>query len=211
MRWVENQSPTRIEEGDEDSTGEDDDRTEGICTLSEPSGRKPMLAEFKIQGVCLTMEIDTGAEVTLISQVTFNRHFPKMTLSPSSARLSTYTGQRISVCGEIKVKVRYGQQVRVCTLIVEEGDGPNLVGRGRDWLRRFRLDWHRIQNVRVSDSLNRGLNTLLTRFVEVFEKSKGPIVPYLAKLRLKGQTKPVFCRPRSVPFALKEGIEEELD
>ena len=91
MRWVENQSQTETEEGDEDRTGEDD-RTEGICTLSEPSGRKSMLAEFKIQGVCLTMEIDTGAAVTLISLVTFNRHFPKMTLSPSSARLSTYTG-----------------------------------------------------------------------------------------------------------------------
>ena len=65
--------------------------------------------------------------------------------------------------------------------------------------------------MQVSDSLNRGLNTLLTRFVELSEKSKGPIVPYLAKLHLKGQSKPVFCRPRSVPFALKEGIEEELD
>lgn len=93
-------------------------------------------------------------------------------------------------------------------LIVVEGDGPNLVGR--DWLRRFRLDWHRIQNVQVSDSLNRGLDILLTRFVEVFVKSKGPILPYVAKLQLKGPSKPVFCRPRSVPFALKEGIEERV-
>ena len=46
LRWVENQSQTETEEGDEDRTGEEDDRTEGICTLSEPSGRKPMLAEF---------------------------------------------------------------------------------------------------------------------------------------------------------------------
>ena len=30
-------------------------------------------------------------------------------------------------------------------------------------------------------------------------------------MHLKGQSKPVCCRPRSVPFALKEGIEEELD
>ena len=99
--------------------------------------------------------------------------------------------------------------MRVCTLIVVEGDGPSLVGR--DWLRSFKLDWHRIKKVQVSDSLNSGLDTLLTRFVEVFEKSNGPIVPYLAKLHLKGQSKPVFCRPRSVPFALKDGIEEELD
>ena len=45
----------------------------------------------------------------------------------------------------------------------------------------------------------------------MFEKSKGPIVPYLAKLHLKGQSKPVYCHPWSVPFALKEGIKEELD
>ena len=67
--------------------------------------------------------------------------------------------------------------------------------------------------MRVSDSLNRGLDTLLTIFAEVFEMNKGPILPYmyLVKLQLKGQSKPVFCRPRSLPFALKEGIEKELD
>ena len=54
-------------------------------------------------------------------------------------------------------------------------DGPNLVGR--DWLRRFKQDWHRIKKVQVCDSLNSGLDTLLTRFVEEFEKSKDPIVP----------------------------------
>lgn len=104
LRWVENQSQTGTEEDDADWTGEDKDRTEGICNLSEPSGRKPMLAEFKIQGVCLTMEIDTGAAVTLISQVTFNRHFPKLTLSPSSARLSTYTGQRFLYVAKSRLK-----------------------------------------------------------------------------------------------------------
>ena len=60
-------------------------------------------------------------------------------LSPSSARLSTCTGQRISVCSKFKARVRYGQQVRVCRLmIVVEGDGPDLVQR--DWLRHSRLD-----------------------------------------------------------------------
>ena len=48
LHWVENQSQTETEEGDKDRTGEEDDRIEGICTLSEPSGRKPMLAEFRV-------------------------------------------------------------------------------------------------------------------------------------------------------------------
>lgn len=69
--------------------------------------------------------------------------------------------------------------MRVCRLmIVVEGDGPDLVQS--DWLRHSRLDWHHIQNVQVSDSFNRGLDTLLMRFADVFEKSKGPILPYLA-------------------------------
>ena len=42
LRWVENQSQTATEEDDGDLTGEDDDGTEGICTLTKPSGRKPM-------------------------------------------------------------------------------------------------------------------------------------------------------------------------
>ena len=57
------------------------------------------------------LTFDTVGAVTLISQFTFNSISQKLLYPPSSGRLSTCTGQRISVCGEFKGKVRYGQQV----------------------------------------------------------------------------------------------------
>ena len=74
-----------------------------------------MLTDFNIQGVCLSMEIDTDAAVNLISQVTFNRHFPislYLRVQHDSQQLQAIE----TVCGEFKAKVRYGQQVRECML-----------------------------------------------------------------------------------------------
>ena len=50
-----------------------------------------------------------------------------------------YTGEQMSLAGEIKVKVRYGKQRSHLALFVVEGDGPSLMGR--DGLKEITLDW----------------------------------------------------------------------
>ena len=52
-----------------------------------------MQCELKVQGKLLTMEIDTGAEVSLIAENTKNDVLPEPTLSPSHVVLKTYTGR----------------------------------------------------------------------------------------------------------------------
>ena len=45
----------------------------------------------------------------------------------------------------------------------------------------------------------------------MFNDNLGEIHPFKARLVLKEGAQPVFCRPRSVPFAIKEQIETELE
>jgi len=72
------------------------------------------------------MELDTGATV---SQSTFKRLFPGTELQQSSTKLHSYSGESISVLGQLQVDVSYDDQCVALPLLVVSGKGPNLFGR----------------------------------------------------------------------------------
>ena len=63
---------------------------------------KPFSADIVVKDTQLTMEIDTGAAVSLITKQTFRKLYPELSLQPSHAILKAYTGERIPVLGEAK-------------------------------------------------------------------------------------------------------------
>ena len=58
------------------------------------------------------MEVDTGAEVSLISEDTKKSLFPLMQPAQSSIILKTYTEEIMLVVGELQVNVQYGEQTK---------------------------------------------------------------------------------------------------
>jgi len=104
-------------------------------TASVKSGTRqspPLEVEIQIDKIPLTMELDTGAAYTLVSETTFNQ-FWKRELQPSQVRLTAYSGDEIPVIGSTEVCVNYGSQVATLPLLVVKGEGPSLLGR--NWLR----------------------------------------------------------------------------
>ena len=69
------------------------------------------------------MEVDTGASVSIISKRTQLKLFPKSVLHKTDAVLKTYTGEGMTVLGELKgLKVHYCEQfVEDLSLIVVGG------------------------------------------------------------------------------------------
>ena len=101
------------------------------------------------------------------------------------------------------VKVTYqGQEVNHLPLLVVEGSGPLLFGR--NWLHKIQLNWGEIK--RVSTELDR----LMEKFPNLFKDGLGTVKNYQVKLSVDPNAKPKFCKPRSVPFALKEAVENDL-
>ena len=88
------------------------------------------------------------------------------------------------------------------------GNGPSLLGR--NWLVHFRLDWAKIARISTVDPPH-SLNALLMKHHPMFEEKFGTITPFRAKLHIQSDAVPRFCKPRSVPYATKKAIEEELD
>jgi len=64
--------------------------------------------ELHVNGQPLTMEVDTGAGVSIASESVLNSLLPSAKLQKTSFVLKTYTGEQIPVKGSILVEVDYG-------------------------------------------------------------------------------------------------------
>ena len=192
-------------------TNESPDRGERVSLYTVKNNsvgaQPPIVVDMELDGKITTLEVDTGATVTVMSEKTFRHLFPSQRLQRSAVGLKTYTGEPMRIAGEVQVKVLYKDQPsRELPLVVVQGSGPTLLGR--NWLRHFRLDWNSIKSVSARKD---PLATLLQEYDEVFTDELGTIKPAKAKLCVSPTATPKFNRPRSVPYALKAAVEEELD
>ena len=76
-----------------------------------------------VEGHKLTMEIDTGAAVSIVSEETVNSSpFLKcLPLQQTDVKLRTYTGQPVSVLGQLLVKVQHDEAQETTPLQVVKG------------------------------------------------------------------------------------------
>ena len=151
-------------------------------------------------------EIDTGATRSIISEETYNQLRDKVELKSSKAVLSTYTGERISVAGEVMVPVKYQDQQYCLPAIVVKGPGPNLLGR--DWLQVVKLNW---QNIFKIQEENPQLQSTLDAHGDVFSEGLGTLKGTAAKIYVDPEATPKFMKAHPVPYALKAKVELELD
>ncbi|GFV09424.1 uncharacterized protein K02A2.6 [Trichonephila clavipes] len=93
----------------------------------------------------------------------------------------------------------------------------DLLRQNQDLIRALQIredsyshkNWPAIKAFRAKTEQN--LNNLLREYKDIFDDKLGEINNYEAKLKLRHGVKPIFCRVRTVPFALKGRIENEID
>ena len=98
----------------------------------------PIKVEVLLDRKPVSMELDTGAPVSLISKKMLEDLLPEYTLQPCSLPMQTYLGEPITVAGQVQVEVCYGEQQETLPLVVVEGSGPCL--SGRQWLTKICLN-----------------------------------------------------------------------
>ena len=76
---------------------------------------------------------------------------------------------------------------------------------GRNWLKLIHLNWPEIKKVSLE------LDTLLSKYKNLFKEELGTVQNYQVKLHVKSEVPPKFCKARAVAYALKEPIERELE
>ena len=192
----------RVEEEGSDS----DDSNDAPLCLVELKGvahSPPILVKVKLDDCLVNMEVDTGAAMSLMSQSTFQGLWPGRELQPSQVRLRAYTKEPIPVVGCCNVNIEYNGQSAQLPLLVVGGSGPTLLGR--DWLSQIRLDWHQIHHVHSAS-----LQNLLACYPAVFQDGLATLQGYEAKILVEPGAAPRFNPARSVPYALRDKVDQEL-
>ena len=169
------------------------------------SSSTPIRVQMQVAGQVLTMEVDTGAAVSILPETVYRKKFPQGRLHPSTVVLKTYTGETMKVVGTFSAQVQYKEQGPCeLDLYVVAGSGPCLLGRS--WLRKIRLDWHSIATV----SSGKDIQDILDEYKDVFADELGTMKHCKAKLSVARDAQPKFYRARPVPFALRGKVEEAL-
>ena len=190
-------------------SAEESDKSDDMALFTlQSESTPPILVHLQLNGQQVSMELDTGAAMSLISETTKQKLFPSVALRSSEMMLKTYTAEQIEVVGEFDANVIYENQRQILPLLVIKGAGPSLIGR--NWLGSLRLNWGHIKKLRSSPR-HPELDTLLNKYQPLFDESLGTMKNFTVKLELKPEARPKFCHPRSVPFALKGKIDEELE
>ena len=169
---------------------------------------KPFLVTVQLNNCDLEMEIDTGASLSIMSEKTYRSLWTTQSqpsLQPTTVKLHTYTKESIAVLGSITVDVSYKGQRKSLSLLVVAGEGPSLLGRS--WLSELKLEWQEVYQISQSKQT---LQAVLDKQKIVFKDDLGEAVGITAKLHVSTNTKPYFCRARTVPHALRTKIEQEL-
>ena len=209
-------SPIRNSQLPEKATAQEGTNRQEVYTLFHFRDKvvDPLKITVNANGVQLPMQIDTGAAVSVISEMTNNCLWSAAKRPPlqhTSVQLRTYSGEKLPVCGQVQVLVSCrGQEARL-SLVVVSGKGPTLMGR--DWLKNLDVLWQRSVDVHQvsSSSVSSGLNAVLDRHVDLFKEELGLVKGVKATLSVDKTATFRFFRARSVPFALRDRVEAELD
>ena len=175
-----------------------------LHALDSAGSRQPFVVNLHLDDVPLSMELDTGASLSIMAEATFRRHWPDRQLQSTTRQLRTYTGEKIKVLGTAQVHVRHGANSADLPLMVVEMDGPSLLGR--NWMNSLRLDWSELH--RLHDG---ALEEVLRRHSRVFQDELGTLRGFRAKIHVDPNSVPQFCRCRPVPYSMRPLVEAELE
>ena len=121
-----------------EDTTDTDIEVHSVSKRSSP----PILVEVQVNGQKLTMEVDTGAAVSIVSEKRLKKVLPHAEIKVTDVKLKMYTSERIPLLGVTRVAVKYGEQRKKLILYVTKGEGPTLLDQ--EWLRSIQFDWKTI-------------------------------------------------------------------
>ena len=172
----------------------------------------PVVVTVLMNGHRVSMELDTGAAVTVMSLSAYERvKRAGEVLYKTSLKLRTYTGELVRPAGVGRVDVVHEGQSLELPVTVVKGNVPTLLGR--DWLSTLKLNWPRLFPAaaavhRVTAS---SVSELLSEFPEVFTDKLGCMKDYKVHIPVPENTSPRFCKARSVPYSMRDRVEDELN
>ena len=183
----------------ETTTNQDSDM-DTIFLGALDSGQSSWKVEAKVNGHPISFKLDTGAEVTAMSEQDY-RTLGAIPLKPSTLALYGPAQQALNVKGQFRGKLAIGQKTSTETIYVIRGLKTNLLGLPA------------ITSLKLASRIDTTINLDHTPPQQAFPKlftGLGTLGgDYIIKLK-EGATPHALFTPRNVPIPLRGKVKEEL-
>ncbi|XP_034243498.1 uncharacterized protein LOC117646566 [Thrips palmi] len=176
--------------------------------------RPPWMTKVSVAGRELTLQVDSGADVTVLGQKTFEEAFRGVKLESTANRLRGPDRRRLSVLGVMAAPVEWRGRSATTDVYVIKEDAVNLLGRPAiEDLRMLRWDPDAVVGAAVQDDPGPSPtgDDWVSEFPEVF-KGLGCINekrPYSVVLQ-KDAAPHAVTAPRRVSVQLRDDVKAEL-
>ncbi|UYV79891.1 hypothetical protein LAZ67_18000994, partial [Cordylochernes scorpioides] len=171
-----------------------------------------IMVNVKIEDADTIMEVDTGADVSVVSKKFFLTNLKNVTLEKYSGHLKSFSGNLIPVFGKCLVNVSYKNYQEKLPLIVTGQFNNQTPLLGRNWIRILKTDWPNcVFDICNNINVISNLELFLEVYKRVFENKDLPTQGIKGSISLRPNAKPKFFKFRPVPFSIKEKIDKELD
>lgn len=177
-------------------------------------GNEPLTVKVMIEGKPVVMEIDTGANSSIMPLKYFKSKFPNVTLSPI-----TLFGQSSTSVYKGLVNVSVGEiNVMLSLKVTDYGNTVCLLGR--EWLNVVMPNWKKnllevkddkvcVNHMFSKEQRDQLTEKLQSDYPTSINKSGG-INGFSVNIKIKEGITPKFCKPYKIPYALKERVETEI-
>ena len=167
-----------------------------LYAIKTPAAKKSLMVPVTNEKQSLEMELDTGTDMSLISEETYLRLSKHVPLQESRTSLRSYSGSVIGVKGRMDVNVSYyGDQHKRLPLLVMSGKGPSLLGKEVKW-NQTKMEG----NFRVQEDT---LEQVLQEHGEIFQDELGMLKGFQAKIYMDSSAQLKFCKAHLVPYAIQ--------
>ena len=170
---------------EEQKVEEKENNEENVYQIT--NGRGPTLTKVKIDGCPIDMLIDTGSDVTIISEDMWQR-IGKPKLSISSKILRQFDGSKIPLMGKCSVLLEHeNKYIPVDIIVTKVKKTYGLLG---------------------NDVVNYSFSV---QELTGNDRKLGCLKNFSAKLELKAGARPIFHESRHIPLHMKKPVERELN
>ena len=159
----------------------------------------------------VTMEIDTGASISIINYNTYLKLSRKSRISlvASNVMLRGYSGNVMKARGKFEGVFEYEDLKLKYYFVVVDGARPNL--SGHDILCLIFIDWLQFFKARLVNNVNVVLSNLCQKYSHVFSPGLGTMKRVEARINVDKGAKIIFHKARPGPYSIKKKIETDLE
>lgn len=168
---------------------------------------KPFVVKLYIGDKLQEFQIDTGSGVTIININDFKKLniVNEYIIEKANISLRAYNDTIIEPVGMVSINIKYENQLEKLNIYLVKEKGPPIIGR--EWLIKLNIP---IQTeVKFLSKFNS--QEVISTFPMVFNNTLGCYKHKLVGLSLKGNYTAIFCKPRTIPFSIKDRVSKEIN